>query len=83
VLLENVRIRGIDQRVLVGPAEEIARMAHEILIQRVVQGQEHRQCAATAAAGPPGLLPQAGDGAWIPYQNRSVQVPNVNAQLQG
>jgi hypothetical protein len=42
MLLEDVRIRRIDERVLVGPPEEIPRVAHEILVQGIVQGDQHR-----------------------------------------
>jgi hypothetical protein len=83
VLLKDVGVGGIDEGVLVGPAKKVPRMPHEILVQRVVLGDEQRQGLARATACPAGLLPEAGNGARIAHEERGVQVADVDAQFQG
>ena len=38
---QDVRIVGVDRRVLDGAAEEVGRLAHEILVERVLERDEH------------------------------------------
>ncbi len=82
VLLQNIGIARVDQRVLVRAAEQIARMPHIVLVQRVVQRDQHRQGVPRAPSCPACLLPHAGDRPRKAHQHRGVQVANIDAQLQ-
>ena len=61
--LQDVDVVGIEQRVFVGAAQQIGRVAHVVLIERVVEADQHGERGIVAAARAAGLLPQAGDGA--------------------
>ena len=80
--LEDVDVVRIEQRVFVGAAQEIGGMAHVVLVERVVEADQHGERGIIAAARAPGLLPQAGDGAGIADQQRRVQPAHVDPQLQ-
>ena len=82
VLLQDVGVGGIDEGVLVRAAEQIPRVPHEVLVEGVIQGDEHGQGVPRAPSGPAGLLPQAGDGARKTNDHRGVQVADIDAQLQ-
>ena len=67
----------------VGSAKKLAGMAHKILVQRIIQPDQHCQRVAAAAAGSPGLLPQAGDRARIPHRHGRIEVAHIHTQFQG
>ncbi len=83
VVREDAAVPRVDHRRLGIAGEEIARVAHEVLIQGVGQGNEDDQ---RLLAGPPDAaapLPGAGDAAGIADQKTRIQSPDVDPQLQG
>ena len=80
---QNVRIVRIDHRVLGCPAEEILRVAHEVLVDGRVVRDEHGQRLIFRAPRPSGLLPGAGDGARVADHQRQVQRADIDSQLEG
>ena len=81
VLVEHARIRVIENRRLDAPAEQRVRLAHEVLVERVVRGNEHRD-AMTLPARPAPLLAQTGDGARKPHRDHAVEQADVDAELE-
>ena len=79
---QHVDVIGVNERVLQRAAKQLPRVTHEILIQGIVQADEHGQRGPFAAAGAAGLLPEAGHRARIAHQQSGVQMAHVNAQLQ-
>ena len=79
---QDVDVVRVQQRVLVRLAQQLVRVAHVVLVERIPQGDQHRQRGILAAARAAGLLPQAGDGAGIAHQQRRVQPAHVDAQFQ-
>ena len=79
---QHVDVVGVDQRVLVRPAKQLSRMAHEILVQRVVQPDQHRKRRFAAATCAPCLLPKAGDRTRVSYEQRGIQSTHVDPKLQ-
>ena len=81
--LEDMEVIRVDQGVLVALAEEELRMAHEVLVERVVQADEEANRVLLAPPAPPRLLPGAGDAARVAGEYGGIQVADVHAQLQG
>ena len=57
-------------------------MPQQVLIDRVVAGQQHGQAFVVPPAAAARLLPTAGDRAGIVHQQRHVERADVDAQLQ-
>src|SRR3990170_4277291 len=57
-------------------------MAHQVLVERVVQSNEHRQRRRAAPPRPPDALPGAGDRARITHQYGGIQATDVDPQFQ-
>ncbi len=57
-------------------------MLHQVGVERVVPGDEHRGRAPAAAPGPSRLLPQAGPGARPARDQHRVQAGDVDPQLE-
>ncbi len=72
----------VEDRRLDGPVEELVGVAAEELVQRVLARDVDRQPAA-AAARPAPHLAQRRDRAGERDDDRRVQRPDVDAQLQG
>ena len=68
--VEHARIRVIEDRCLHTPAEQRLRLAHEVLVERVVRGDEHCQ-PVTLPPGAAPLLAQAGHRLESPPRSRS------------
>ena len=60
---QHVRVLRRHQRVLHRPAVEELRVAHEVLVEGIVAGDQHGKRRLAAAAAAPRLLPRAGDAA--------------------
>ena len=67
---------------LAGAPENEVGMAHQVLVQRVVPGDQHAQGIVFAAPAAPGLLPRAGDAAGVARERGRVQPADVYAQFQ-
>ena len=81
VPVEHARIRVIEDRCFDAPAEQRVRLAHEVLVERVVRGNEHRDAVTLPARAAP-LLAQAGDGARKPHRDHAVEQADVDAELE-
>ena len=81
VPVEHARVRVIEDRRLDPPSEQRVRLAHEVLVERVVGGDEHREAVALPAGASP-LLPQAGDGARKAHRDHAVEQADVDAELE-
>ncbi len=58
-------------------------MVHQVGVQRVVPGHQHRESLLAGASGPARLLPQRRPGARISADHDRVQPDQVDPQLQG
>ena len=79
---EHVRVGRVEHRRLDRRAEQRLRVVHQVGVQRVVAGHQHRE---RLLAGPPGaarLLPERGPGAREARDQHRVQPGQVDAQLQ-
>src|SRR5262249_61861853 len=62
-------------------AEQRLGLAHEVLIERVLAGDEDRQTMSPPAGATP-LLAQAGHRPWKPDGDDRVEQPHVDAELE-
>ncbi len=77
----DVRVVQVDDRLLDAASQEAVRLAHEVLVERVLAGHQHG-VAVAGPAGPAPALAQAGDRAGEPGDQRDVQAADVDAQLE-
>ena len=77
------QVVGIDQGVFRRLAKQVAGMVADVLIERVVAGDEDGHRLARAASGAARLLPGSGNRAGIAGQHGRIQLADVDAQLQG
>ena len=77
----DLLVRGIEDRRLDGPVEELVRMAAEELVERVLAGDVDREPAAAPARAPPHLA-QRGDRAGERHADRRVERTDVDPQLE-
>ena len=80
--LQNIRIIRVNQNVLHAFLKEVFRVAHKILVKRVIQPNEETQGFFFAAAAPSGLLPGAGNAPRVAGKNRCIQPADVNTKFQ-
>ncbi len=81
VAVEHARVRVIEDRRLDTPREQRLRLAHEVLVERVVRRDEHRQPVTLPPRASP-LLAQAGDGAREAHRDHAVEQADVDAELE-
>ena len=81
--VQDVGVRRRDEGVLVRAAKEEVRVAHQVLIQRIVPGHQDAQRGLLSSTAPSDLLPGAADAAGVAGQNGRVQIADIEAQLQG
>ena len=79
--VEHARVRVVEDRRLDPALEQRRRLAHEVLVERVLRGDEHRE-AVLAAAGASPLLAQARDRAGEADRDRAVEVADVDPELE-
>ena len=77
----DVRVVQVDDRLLDAASQEAVRLAHEVLVQRVLAGHQHG-VAVPGPAGPAPPLTQARHRAWEPGDERDVEAADVDAQLE-
>ena len=78
---EDARVRVVEDRRLDAPAEQLLRLAHEVLVERVLGRDEHRE----AVAAPPGaapLLAQRGDRSREADRDHRVEQADVDPELE-
>ncbi len=80
---EHVGVGRVGDGGLDGAAEHRLRVVGQVVVQRVVAGDEHHERLPLRAAGPAGLLPERGQRARVAGQQDGVQAGDVDAQLQG
>ena len=81
VPVEDARIRVVEDRRLDPPLEQRFRLAHEVLVERVLRRDENRE-AVPAPAGAAPLLAQARDRAGEADGDRAVEQADVDAELE-
>ena len=79
---EHVGVGRVGDGGLDRPAEHRPRVVGEVVVQRVVAGDEDDQRLLLRPPGPPGLLPQRGERARVAGQHDGVQPGDVDAELQ-
>ena len=81
VAVEHARVRVVEDRRLDAAAEQRLGLAHEVLVERVLRGDEHREPVAAPARAAP-LLAQARDRAREADGDRAVEQADVDAELE-
>ena len=81
VAVEHARVRVIEDRRFHPPAEQRIGLAHEVLVECVVRGDEHRD-PVTLPSGTAPLLAETGHGAGKPDRDHAVEEADVDAQLE-
>ena len=79
--VEHARVLVVEDRGLDAPAEQRPRLAHEVLVERVLAGDEHRQPVPAPARAAP-LLPQRGDRAGEADRDHAVEQADVDPELE-
>ncbi len=81
VPVEHARVGVVEDRRLDASLEQRRRLAHEVLVERVLRGDEDRE-AVLAAAGASPLLAEARDRSGEADGDRAVEVADVDAELE-
>ena len=79
--VEDAWIRVVEDRRLDRSREQRLRLAHEVLVERVLARDQDGEAGA-AAAGPPPLLPQRRDRPREADRDRAVERADVDPQLE-
>ena len=75
-------LSGLHRRVLDGPPEEIRGLPHQVLVERVLERDQHGQRLGLAAPRASGPLPDARHRPRIAHQHRGVEPADVDAKLE-
>ena len=81
VTVEHARVRVVEDRRLDPPSEQRLGLAHEVLVERVLGGDEEREAVAAAAGAAP-LLAQARHRAGKADGDGAVEQADVDAELE-
>ena len=81
VAVEHARVRVVEDRRLDAAAEQRLRLAHEVLVERVLRGDEDGEPVAAPAGAAP-LLAQARDRPGKADRDRAVEQADVDAELE-
>ena len=81
VAVEHSRVGVVEDRRLHPPAEQCLRLAHEVLVERVLARDQNRQAVAPPP-GPAPLLAEARDRAGEARRDHAVEQPDVDAELE-
>jgi hypothetical protein len=82
VRLEHVGVRRVDHRGLGRLVEERARVADEVLVERVLLRHEDRERRGTAPTRATRLLPHRGARPGVADEDRGVERTDVDAELE-
>ena len=82
VLQHDVRVVGVEPRLLDRRAGDELGVVHQILVDRRVLRHEEDQRAVALAAHAAGLLPEARHRAGVAREDADVEVADVDAELQ-
>ena len=80
--VEDVRVGVIYERRLVRPSEKRVGVGHEVLVERVVAGDQDRERSAARPSGAAGLLERARDGAGVAGEDARVEPADVDPELE-
>ena len=78
---EDTRVRVVEDRRLDPAAEQLVRLAHEVLVERVLGRDEHGEPVPAPPRAAP-LLAQRGDRAREADGDHGVEKPDVDAELE-
>ena len=78
---EDARVRVVEDRCLDAPAEQLLRLAHEVLVERVLGRDEHREAVAASARAAP-LLAQRRDRSRKADRDHRVEQADVDPELE-
>ena len=81
VSVEHARVRVVEDGRLDAPLQQGLRFADEVLVERVLACDEHRQAVAPPPCASP-LLAQRRDRAGKADRDRTVQQPDVDAEFE-
>jgi hypothetical protein len=79
---EHVGVVGVEDRRLDRTAEQGFRVMHEIRVERVVSGDQHRDRLLAGPAGTAGLLPHRGPCAGEAGQQHGVEARHVDTEFE-
>ena len=82
MLDENLHVVGIDARLFHGRADNVARLACHILVERDAGSDQHQDASIAAPARAPEPLPEPGDGAWVTSADDRIEITDVDAELE-
>ena len=78
---EYARVRVVEDRRLDAPPEQLVRLPHEVLVERILRRDEHREPVPAAARAAP-LLPQRRHRAGEADGDHRVEEADVDAELE-
>ena len=78
---EDARARGVEQRRLDAPAEQLVGLAHEVLVEPVLARDQHREPVPAPPRAAP-LLAQRRDRAGEADRDHRVEQPDVDPELE-
>ena len=81
VTVQHAVVLVVEDRGLDPAAEERLRLAHEVLVERILAGDERCEAVAAAAGSPP-LLAQAGDRAGEAHRDDGVEQADIDPELE-
>jgi len=80
---EQLVVLGVADRVLRRRLEEVARIAHQVLVELVLAADHHHERRVVAAARPPRALIRRHPRAGVAVQNHGVEPAHVDAEFEG
>src|SRR5690606_12390052 len=83
VLDEDLSVVLVDARMFYPTIEEVGWVARQVVIYRAASAHHHGDRLAAPATGAPKAMPSTSDGCRVSRTNDSVQVTDIDAQLQG
>ena len=82
MLGHDAEVVRVDAPVLRCRFEEVLGVVHQVLVDGVVPGDQHRQRGGLPTTGPAGLLPRRGDGARVAGDDARIEAADVDAELE-
>ena len=79
---ENLKIVGLNMRVLGRASEEVVRMLHDELIERSRGSDEHRARTSRASSRAAGPLPSGSNRSRIPGHHTGIERTNIDSEFE-